>query len=80
MVEPLVALLELESVVVRRVQLQAGLTSLTEDSQIGSCVLKLTKPLTKLLVTVIVRCGVPTLSSPNRDVRLRSIRKSVVAS
>ena len=36
MVEPLVALLVLESVVARRIQLQAGSSSLTEDSQIGS--------------------------------------------
>ena len=38
------------------------MTSLTENSQIGSCVLKLTELFTKLLVTVIVRCGKPTLS------------------
>ena len=38
------------------------MTSLTENSQIGSCVLKLNEHLTKLPVTVIVRCGKPTLS------------------
>ena len=41
------------------------MTSLTENSQIDSCVLKLTELLTKLLVTVIVRCGKPTLSLQN---------------
>jgi hypothetical protein len=43
--------------------LRAAPNSKQDDlAQIGSCVLKLTEHLTKMLVTVIVRCGKPTLS------------------